>query len=313
MRQGLPPKNDFFQDSKLLPTLEFGGSSSQNLLLLWCVLWHKVQQKIWVASVCLHICFLAARCPNDGVYHAESSSCFQIFTAELNWTDARLQCLNRGGDLAKVRGEALRSLLAHNVTQWVFSPSRYTVFQQEGSDPESNPSLDQTQSLIQIQSWLEQGSQTKWTERPLMSTLWKRRDYETHLWRTAVWPQEESRSSLYALKLEGGLNSLLQMDFTPPHIFEDKASVSPSFERKIPFLVWFLFCYQFFLVAKKCQGRKTIKHSSRHVSNAAQSNFLLLLLKTCLVWTVGVGGRVIEVGRGIILILTLFLLWESNR
>lgn len=59
-------------------------------------------------------------CPMDGVYHAESSRCFQIFPVELSWTDARQQCSERGGDLAVVRSDELRDLLAHKVTQWVF-------------------------------------------------------------------------------------------------------------------------------------------------------------------------------------------------
>lgn len=59
-------------------------------------------------------------CPKDGVYHSESSCCFQIVPTELSWTDARQQCSARGGDLALVRTDALRNLLAPKVTQWVF-------------------------------------------------------------------------------------------------------------------------------------------------------------------------------------------------
>ncbi|NP_001129985.1 polycystin-1 precursor [Oryzias latipes] len=104
----LPPKLELH-----CPPLVVANQSLEVTLVSWGgvdldVNWTIAKEGVEVAK---------ARCPNDGVYHAESSSCFQIFTAELNWTDARLQCLNRGGDLAKVRGEALRSLLAHNVTQ----------------------------------------------------------------------------------------------------------------------------------------------------------------------------------------------------
>ncbi|RVE75816.1 hypothetical protein OJAV_G00002450 [Oryzias javanicus] len=104
----LPPKLELH-----CPSLIVANQSLEVTLVSWGgvdldVNWTIAKEGVQVAK---------ARCPNDGVYHAESSSCFQIFTAELNWTEARLQCLNRGGDLAKVRSEALRSLLAHNVTQ----------------------------------------------------------------------------------------------------------------------------------------------------------------------------------------------------
>uniref|UniRef100_A0A3Q1JAV5 Uncharacterized protein n=1 Tax=Anabas testudineus TaxID=64144 RepID=A0A3Q1JAV5_ANATE len=56
-------------------------------------------------------------CPKDGVYHAESSHCFQIVPGELSWPDARQQCSERGGDLAVVRSNALRNLLSQKVTQ----------------------------------------------------------------------------------------------------------------------------------------------------------------------------------------------------
>lgn len=56
-------------------------------------------------------------CPRDGVYYTESSHCFQIVPGELSWTDARQQCLDRGGDLAIVRSDTLRNLLAPKVTQ----------------------------------------------------------------------------------------------------------------------------------------------------------------------------------------------------
>lgn len=56
-------------------------------------------------------------CPKDGLYDAESSCCFQIVPGEMSWTDARKQCSDRGGDLAIVRSDLLRNLLAHKVTQ----------------------------------------------------------------------------------------------------------------------------------------------------------------------------------------------------
>uniref|UniRef100_A0A3B3YM87 Polycystic kidney disease 1a n=1 Tax=Poecilia mexicana TaxID=48701 RepID=A0A3B3YM87_9TELE len=55
--------------------------------------------------------------PREGVLHSKSSSCFQIFPAELSWKDARQQCLSRNGDLAVVRSDELRNLLARKVTQ----------------------------------------------------------------------------------------------------------------------------------------------------------------------------------------------------
>ncbi|KAF7656432.1 hypothetical protein LDENG_00041290, partial [Lucifuga dentata] len=56
-------------------------------------------------------------CPKDGVYDTETSNCFQIVPGEFGWTEARRQCSDRGGDLAIVRTDALRNLLAHKVTQ----------------------------------------------------------------------------------------------------------------------------------------------------------------------------------------------------
>lgn len=74
-----------------------------------------------------HSCFCSLPaspfCPVDATHDHESSSCFQILPGELSWTDARKQCLNRGGDLAIVRSDKLRNLLATKVTQWVFTLS----------------------------------------------------------------------------------------------------------------------------------------------------------------------------------------------
>lgn len=68
---------------------------------------------------CECFCSLPAspHCPKDGVYHEESSHCFQIVPGELSWTDARQQCSDRGGDLAIVRSDKLRDFLALRVKQ----------------------------------------------------------------------------------------------------------------------------------------------------------------------------------------------------
>uniref|UniRef100_A0A3Q2C8H1 Polycystin 1, transient receptor potential channel interacting n=1 Tax=Cyprinodon variegatus TaxID=28743 RepID=A0A3Q2C8H1_CYPVA len=57
-------------------------------------------------------------CPQgEGVLDRKSSTCFHIFPEELSWKDARQQCLRRNGDLAVVRSDELRNLLARKVTQ----------------------------------------------------------------------------------------------------------------------------------------------------------------------------------------------------
>lgn len=90
----------------------------QWLYVLWCCKCNLKPSVKWCGCFCPLPASLY--CPKDGVYHAESSHCFQIVPGELSWTDARQQCLVRGGDLAIVRSDALRNLLAHKVTQWVF-------------------------------------------------------------------------------------------------------------------------------------------------------------------------------------------------
>lgn len=70
--------------------------------------------------LCLFFLPASPHCPKDGMYHLESSSCFQIVPAELSWTDARQQCSGRGGDLAVVRSDTLCNLLGQKVTQLVF-------------------------------------------------------------------------------------------------------------------------------------------------------------------------------------------------
>ncbi|KAK6300832.1 hypothetical protein J4Q44_G00289300 [Coregonus suidteri] len=56
-------------------------------------------------------------CPRDAVFHADSSQCFQLVPGEFSWSEARRQCSSTGGDLAVVRTDPLRSLLACRVTQ----------------------------------------------------------------------------------------------------------------------------------------------------------------------------------------------------
>lgn len=58
-------------------------------------------------------------CPEDGTRHDESSICFEILPEELSGTDARLQCLKRGGNLTLVKSDTLRNLMANKVSQWV--------------------------------------------------------------------------------------------------------------------------------------------------------------------------------------------------
>ncbi|KAG7491421.1 hypothetical protein MATL_G00003380 [Megalops atlanticus] len=56
-------------------------------------------------------------CPPEGLLHADSGHCFQLMPVESSWAEARRQCSAYGGDLAVVRTEPLRSLLAQRVTQ----------------------------------------------------------------------------------------------------------------------------------------------------------------------------------------------------
>ncbi|XP_029354299.1 polycystin-1 isoform X2 [Echeneis naucrates] len=97
------------------PALVVANKSLDFTLVSWgsvgvAVDWKITKDGVQVAKASPH-------CPKDGVFHAETSSCFQIVQGELSWPDARRQCLDRGGDLAIVRSDALRNLLAHKVTQ----------------------------------------------------------------------------------------------------------------------------------------------------------------------------------------------------
>ncbi|XP_077428176.1 polycystin-1 [Vanacampus margaritifer] len=97
------------------PPLTVVNGSLEIILVSWGALdlnvdWEITKNDVQVAKASPH-------CPKDGVYHIESSCCFQIVSAEMSWTDAHQQCLDRGGDLAIVRGDTLRNLLADKVTQ----------------------------------------------------------------------------------------------------------------------------------------------------------------------------------------------------
>ncbi|XP_047434663.1 polycystin-1 [Mugil cephalus] len=106
----LPPKLELH-----CPPLSVANRSLDITLVSWGasaldVDWRIEKDGVQVAKASPH-------CPRDGVYHNESSSCFQIFPAELNWTEARHKCVEHGGDLAIVRSDALRNLLAQEVKQ----------------------------------------------------------------------------------------------------------------------------------------------------------------------------------------------------
>ncbi|KAJ0050432.1 hypothetical protein NL108_003655, partial [Boleophthalmus pectinirostris] len=105
----LPPKLQL-----LCPPLAVANKSLEISLLSWGALGLNIDWKITKDSV--EIAKASPHCPG-GVVHNETSHCFQILPEEMNWTDARQHCLDRGGDLAIVRSEALRGLLAINVTQ----------------------------------------------------------------------------------------------------------------------------------------------------------------------------------------------------
>ncbi|XP_061687147.1 polycystin-1 isoform X1 [Syngnathoides biaculeatus] len=97
------------------PLLSVVNGSLEITLVSWGSLdlsvdWQITKDDVQVTKASPH-------CPKDGVYHIESSCCFEIVLGEMSWTDAHQQCLERGGDLAIVRGDTLRNLLAHKVTQ----------------------------------------------------------------------------------------------------------------------------------------------------------------------------------------------------
>lgn len=56
-------------------------------------------------------------CPPGGVSHQASSRCFQLVPGEFSWAESRRRCLERGGELAVVHTQAVRSLLALRITQ----------------------------------------------------------------------------------------------------------------------------------------------------------------------------------------------------
>ncbi|KAI4874440.1 hypothetical protein NFI96_028243, partial [Prochilodus magdalenae] len=55
-------------------------------------------------------------CAPDAVHHADSMRCFQLVPGEFSWSEARRQCSTRGGELAVVRIQDVRSLLAPHIT-----------------------------------------------------------------------------------------------------------------------------------------------------------------------------------------------------
>ncbi|XP_072318379.1 polycystin-1 [Eucyclogobius newberryi] len=98
----------------LCPDLVVANKSLEISLLSWGALGLNIDWKITKESI--EVAKASPHCPG-GVVHNETSHCFQILPEEMNWTDARQQCLDRGGDLAIVRTDTLRGLLALNVTQ----------------------------------------------------------------------------------------------------------------------------------------------------------------------------------------------------
>ncbi|KAG5854077.1 hypothetical protein ANANG_G00033700 [Anguilla anguilla] len=56
-------------------------------------------------------------CPSDGFLDTNSSHCYHLNPEESSWAEAQRQCSAQGGDLAVVRTEPIRSLLARRVTQ----------------------------------------------------------------------------------------------------------------------------------------------------------------------------------------------------
>ncbi|XP_071359441.1 polycystin-1 isoform X3 [Trachinotus anak] len=97
------------------PPLAVANKSLDFTLVSWGSVGMDVDWKITKDGV--QVAKASPHCPKDGVFHAESSRCFQIVPGELSWTDARRQCSDRGGDLAIVKSDALRNLLARKVTQ----------------------------------------------------------------------------------------------------------------------------------------------------------------------------------------------------
>ncbi|KAK5866300.1 hypothetical protein PBY51_020501 [Eleginops maclovinus] len=106
----LPPKLELH-----CPPLAVANKSLEFTLVSWGAVGVDVDWKISKDGV--QVAKASPHCPKDGSYHAEPSRCFQIVPGELSWTDARQQCSERGGDLASVRSNALRTLLSPKVPQ----------------------------------------------------------------------------------------------------------------------------------------------------------------------------------------------------
>ncbi|KAF7689316.1 hypothetical protein HF521_012669 [Silurus meridionalis] len=56
-------------------------------------------------------------CVPDSVQHENLSRCFELVPGEFSWSEARRQCVTRGGELAIARGDAVQSLIAQRITQ----------------------------------------------------------------------------------------------------------------------------------------------------------------------------------------------------
>ncbi|XP_027034714.2 polycystin-1 isoform X1 [Tachysurus fulvidraco] len=56
-------------------------------------------------------------CVSDALHHDNSSRCFQLVPGEFSWSEARRQCVSRGGELAIARCDTVRNLIAQRVTQ----------------------------------------------------------------------------------------------------------------------------------------------------------------------------------------------------
>uniref|UniRef100_A0A8C9VGF5 Polycystic kidney disease 1a n=1 Tax=Scleropages formosus TaxID=113540 RepID=A0A8C9VGF5_SCLFO len=54
----------------------------------------------------------APHCPAEGTLHGDPPHCYQLVPEECSWAEARRRCAAHGGDLAVVRVESLRNLLA---------------------------------------------------------------------------------------------------------------------------------------------------------------------------------------------------------
>ncbi|KAK1885756.1 Polycystin-1, partial [Dissostichus eleginoides] len=106
----LPPKLEL-----RCPPLAVANKSLELTLVSWGAVSVDVDWKISKDGV--QVAKASPHCTKDGRYHAESSRCFQIVPEELSWTDARQQCSDRGGDLASVPLDALRTLLSPKVPQ----------------------------------------------------------------------------------------------------------------------------------------------------------------------------------------------------